>query len=279
MGSWVVPGYTEVRELGHGPAGRVVLAWHDLTGTPVAVRYLHDDLRRRLLAEHELLDTFRAESLRLSEIDSPHLVRHHEYVESADGIAVVTELVDGVSLRAILDQGGPLDPVAAAVVLRDSLLGLAAAHARGVPHRDQRSERVLVDSEGRAKLVAFAPPTRTGGAAPGTVATDLWAAVDTYRACLANGGGPPLRFGSPAGAGALLAELTGAAAGAYGPDWDARGRELLAERAARLLAVSAPADGPTFSPAPSASRWDNRVLVGVAVALAVAAALASVVAR
>ncbi len=40
MNAWVVPGYTETRELGAGAGGRVVLAVHDATGTPVAVKYL-----------------------------------------------------------------------------------------------------------------------------------------------------------------------------------------------------------------------------------------------
>ncbi|MEJ8645629.1 hypothetical protein WKI68_39335 [Streptomyces sp. MS1.HAVA.3] len=44
--TWAVPGYTEVRELGAGGSGRVVLAVHDGTGTAVAVKYLSDRLRQ-----------------------------------------------------------------------------------------------------------------------------------------------------------------------------------------------------------------------------------------
>jgi hypothetical protein len=138
-----------------------------------------------------------------------------------------------------------------------------------------------VDSEGRAKLVGFGLPARAGDAGSATVQTDLRAVTATYRECLAGAAASPLRFGSLDDAPAFLAELTTAAANAYGPDWEARGRELLAGRAARLLGVSAPQERPTPSPTPpdAAPGWDNRVLLGVAVALVVAAAFASLVAR
>ena len=40
IGEWNVPGYTEVRALGAGGSGRVVLAVHDETGIKVAIKYL-----------------------------------------------------------------------------------------------------------------------------------------------------------------------------------------------------------------------------------------------
>lgn len=285
MSSWVVPGYTEMRELSSRSAiTRVTLAWHDATGIPVAIRYLDDDPP----ADGELRRLTRAEATRLSEVDSPHVIRHREYVESAAGRAIVMELVDGVSLRVILDEGGPLEPPAAAVVLRDSLLGLVAAHSREVLHRDQRPEHVLIDTEGRAKLVEFGAAAGTCPDRNATVHTDLAAVLATYRECLADSGAVPLAL-PPSGTAAepavpgraaartVLAELTELAGAAYGPDWAARGRESLALRAARLLGVSAPADRPPVRPPDPP--WPGRVLVGVAVALVMAAALATLVVR
>src|ERR1700689_4312341 len=128
MREWDVPGYTEVRELGSGGFGDVVLARHDASGSLVAIKYL----RRALLDDPEFAGMFRAEARVLASLDDPNVVRLYEYVESPAGAAIVMELIDGVSLRAILSDHGTTTAEAALVVLQGSLLGLAAAHARGV---------------------------------------------------------------------------------------------------------------------------------------------------
>ena len=58
MAEWNVPGYTELKELGSGGFGSVVLARHDASGTPVAIKYLRADL----LADPEFARMFRAEA-------------------------------------------------------------------------------------------------------------------------------------------------------------------------------------------------------------------------
>ena len=74
---WDVPGYTEVKVLGSGGFGEVVLARHGASGTAVAIKYL----RRQLLADPEFAELFRAEAAVLASLDDP-----------ADGAALVAEL-------------------------------------------------------------------------------------------------------------------------------------------------------------------------------------------
>ncbi|MEU7719088.1 serine/threonine-protein kinase [Streptomyces tibetensis] len=197
MNTWAVPGYTESLELGAGASGRVVLAVHEETGVPVAVKYLSESLRTR----PGFVRGFRAEARLLGGLESPHVAGLYEYVESPDGAAIVMELVDGVPLRTLLRREGPLAPEAALVVLKGSLLGLADAHHLGVVHRDYKPENVLVGPDGSSKLVDFgiavdagtsagvagtpsymAPEQWTG--APASPASDVYAATATFFECL-----------------------------------------------------------------------------------------------
>lgn len=202
MPEWKIPGYTGLRALGSGEFGDVVLASHDESGILVAVKYLRGDL----LADPGFAAMFRDEAAVLALLDDPNVVRLYEYVESPAGAAVVMELIDGVSVREILSDQGATSAEAALVVLQGSLLGLAAAHARGVVHRDYKPENVLVDGNGVSKLtdfgiaaragdrpvpagtLAYAPPEQFRGA-PASPAGDVYAATATFYECLT--GHPP----------------------------------------------------------------------------------------
>ena len=291
MADWDVPGFTELKALGSGGFGDVVLARHDESGTLVAIKYL----RRNLLDDPEWVEMFRSEAAVLASVDDPNVVRLYKYVESPAGAAIVMELIDGVSVREILVHQGKTTPEAALVVLQGSLLGLAAAHQRGVVHRDYKPENVLVNGDGASKLTDFgiaarvgdqaipagtlvyAPPEQFGGT-PASPASDVYAATATFYECLT--GSPPFRGDTaeallhqhlvapvpldpvpeplrplvaagmakepeqrPTDGTTLVAALQAAAAGAYGPDWEKRGRSHLGE-AALLLAALWPSGRP-----------------------------------
>ena len=158
MPEWKVPEYTELRELGSGGFGDVMLARHDEFGVLVAIKYLRQDL----LADARFTEMFRGEAEVLASMDDPNVVRLYEYVESPSGAAIVMELINGVSLREILVHQGRTTAEAALVVLHGSLMGLAAAHRRGVVHRDYKPENVLVNGGGVSKLTDFGIAARAG---------------------------------------------------------------------------------------------------------------------
>ncbi|MBB6351286.1 serine/threonine-protein kinase [Nonomuraea muscovyensis] len=194
---WGVPGYSAVRELGSGSAGRVVLARRDHDGAEVAVKYLSDQLRYDV----GFVARFRHEARLLATLRSPYNARLIDYVETGSGAAIVMELVNGVSLRQLLRSEGPTGPEAALTVLKGSLKGLAAAHAIGVVHRDFKPENVVVQGDGVSKLVDFGIAVRAGeggsaagtppymapeqwSGAPAAPATDVYAATVVFFECL-----------------------------------------------------------------------------------------------
>ena len=202
MAEWSVPGYTQLKTLGSGGFGDVVVAKHDPSGVLVAIKYLHQDL----LADPGFVAMFRDEAAVLASMDDPNVVRLYEYVESPEGAAIVMELIPGVSLGEILSYQGRTTPEAALAVLHGSLLGLAAAHDRGVVHRDYKPPNVLVNGEGVSKLTDFGLAARTGerpvpagtlayvapeqiAGAPATPASDVYSATATFYECLT--GSPP----------------------------------------------------------------------------------------
>src|ERR1044071_7289257 len=122
MSSWVVPGFTEERELGAGASGRVVAGVHLASGARVAVKYLSP----RLLTVPGFVQAFRSEAALLRALDVPQVVRIFDYAEAPGlGAAIVMELVNGASLHAMITRQGPARPESALAVLKGSLLGLA----------------------------------------------------------------------------------------------------------------------------------------------------------
>ncbi|MCW2878221.1 MAG: protein kinase [Sphaerisporangium sp.] len=196
-GAWRVPGYSEIRDLGTGGSGRVVMARYDADQTFVAIKYLSDEL----CADPGFIIRFRHEARLLELMDTPYAARFYEYVENDGGAAIVMELVDGVSLRTMLRSEGPTGAEAALVLLKGSLLGLATAHASGVVHRDFKPENVVIEGTGQSKLIDFGIAVRSGdgvsgagtppymapeqwSGAPAGPSTDVYAATIVFFECL-----------------------------------------------------------------------------------------------
>ena len=151
-------------------------AVNDVTGQRVAIKYLHENLVR----DTEFLGELRSEAEQLMSLNAPHVVRVLGYLEQpGEGAAIVMELVDGVSLREMLARRGPLGAAAALVVLKDSLLALAAAHSHRLPHRDVKPDNVLIDARGWCTLTDFGVAVKTdkqmrAAGTPEYMAPELW---------------------------------------------------------------------------------------------------------
>jgi eukaryotic-like serine/threonine-protein kinase len=145
------------RRLGGGPIGEV---WegHDLVlGRPVAVKVAH----ARLAADEAFRTRLPALARDAARVLHPNAVAVHDLDE--DGRFVVTELVQGHSVRRLLGDRGTLDVDLAVRVATGACSALSAAHAAGVLHRGLKPENLLVTADGGVKVTDFA----LSAAAPG----------------------------------------------------------------------------------------------------------------
>ncbi|MFF0084673.1 serine/threonine-protein kinase [Streptomyces canus] len=134
--------YTANQILGRGSAGTVWLG--EGPEGPVAVKLLREDLA----SDQELVGRFVQERTALLGLEHPHVVSVRDLVVDGNDLALVMDLVRGTDLRTRLDREKRLAPEAAVAIVADVADGLAAAHAKGVVHRDVKPENILLDMQG-----------------------------------------------------------------------------------------------------------------------------------
>lgn len=143
--------------LGSGASGTVYRA-RSADGAAVAIKVLAPEW----MGDAEFRARFRAEAALMTQLNHPNCVRVIDVLDDDVVAAIVSELVDGASLRVVLESSGRLDAVQALDVMQGALAGLSYLHARGIVHRDVKPENILVDRHGVSKLVDFGLARRVG---------------------------------------------------------------------------------------------------------------------
>ena len=143
--------YVLESKLGEGGMGQVFRARDLKLGRAVALKLLppgtHDEQQR---------DRFEREARAAGALNHPNIVVVHDVGEQRGEPYIVTELLEGETLRAILARGA-LAPAEALDLAEQLAEGLAAAHAKGIVHRDVKPENVFVTDGGQVKLRSSLP--------------------------------------------------------------------------------------------------------------------------
>lgn len=129
--------------------GAVYRAWDDRLQRPVAIKHVLPELmeegsRRRLLREAQAV----------AGLNHPAVVQVYDIVESEAADWIVLELVDGRTLQSLIESGR-LGLAQAVTLAREVAEGLAEAHAKGIVHRDLKTENVMVTRSFHAKILDF----------------------------------------------------------------------------------------------------------------------------
>ena len=164
--------YHVLERIAAGGMGEVFRAQDAVLAREVAVKVLH----RSLASDPGFVDRFRREARAAATLNHPNIVAVYDW-GAVDGIYyMVMEYVRGRSVRDLINADGHLAPAQATEIVRQTLLALEHAHAKGIVHRDLKPENILLTTDGTVKLTdmglarAFADAKAThAGAVTGTV--------------------------------------------------------------------------------------------------------------
>ncbi len=142
-------GFEIVGPLGTGGMGQVYRAWDPRLGREVAIKLVSASL-----AGADAFRRFEQEARAAAGLNHPNILTVHE-IGATDGVPfVVSELLDGETLRGRLERGW-LPPRTAVAYAVQILSGLAAAHEKGIVHRDLKPENLFITADERVKILDF----------------------------------------------------------------------------------------------------------------------------
>jgi serine/threonine-protein kinase len=137
--------------LGQGGMAQVYRATDRVLGRPVAVKVLS----RKLSGDQKFLTRFRREAQASAGLNHPQVVSVYDTGAHDELHYIVMEYVEGETLGALMAREGPLPPERAVRIAADVAAALEAAHSKGLVHRDVKPGNVMIDPEGRVKVMDF----------------------------------------------------------------------------------------------------------------------------
>ncbi|MHC5077400.1 MAG: protein kinase domain-containing protein, partial [Planctomycetota bacterium] len=145
-----VGGYQLVREIGKGAMGVVYEAREQGTGRTVALKILPDTVG----SDPQAIERFHREAALAAKADHPTHVPILEVGEEEGAFFIVLEFVEGETLETLLATS-PLTIPLAVQTIWQAADGLNHAHERGIIHRDVKPANLLLDREGRVRILDF----------------------------------------------------------------------------------------------------------------------------
>ena len=147
----MIAGHRVDRLVGRGGMGVVYAAVDVALDRTVALKLIAPDLA----AEPGFRARFMTESRIAASLDHPNVVPIFRAGDEDGSLFLAMRFVDGDDLRTIVERDGPLAPERAAGVIGQVAAALAAAHARGLVHRDVKPANVLLTADDHCYLTDF----------------------------------------------------------------------------------------------------------------------------
>jgi eukaryotic-like serine/threonine-protein kinase len=143
--------YRVMSRLGSGGMADVFLAEDEQLGRKVALKLLH----HRFAQDPDFVERFRREAHAAAGLQHPNVVSVYDRGSFDDTYYIAMEYLPGRSLKQLIREEAPLDPLRAIDITIQILKAARFAHRRGVIHRDLKPHNVIVDDSGHAKVTDF----------------------------------------------------------------------------------------------------------------------------
>ena len=143
--------YRVLSRLGAGGMADVYLAEDQQLGRKVALKLLH----RRFAEDPGFVERFRREAQAAAGLQHPNVVSVYDRGTYDDTYYIAMEYLPGRSLKQLIREEAPLDPIRAIDITLQILKAARFAHRQGIIHRDLKPHNVIVDDSGHATVTDF----------------------------------------------------------------------------------------------------------------------------
>ena len=151
--------YEILSVLGEGGMGAVYKVHDREVGGYAALKVIRPEMANR----PEVLQRFKQELILARQVTHKNVIRIHDLGE-AEGVKFITmDFVEGRDLSSMIREQGKFPPDEAAGMIAQVCRALEAAHSEGVVHRDLKPQNIMVDTQGRVKVMDFGIARSTEG--------------------------------------------------------------------------------------------------------------------
>jgi len=137
--------------VGRGGMATVYRGTDRVLGRTVAIKVLSE----KYAGDEKFVTRFRREAQAAAALNHPNIVGVYDTGDEGEMHYIVMEYVEGETLADVLKREGPLEPPRAVAIAEDVATALEAAHDKGLVHRDVKPGNVMIDGEGRVKVMDF----------------------------------------------------------------------------------------------------------------------------
>lgn len=143
--------YEVIEELGRGGMGKVFRVEDRKIKEEIALKII----RPEIAADKPTLERFSNELRLARKIRHANVCQMYDLGEDEGIHFIAMEYVPGEDLKSFISRAAPLSPSRAISIARQVCEGLSEAHKLGVVHRDLKSSNIMIDKQGRARIMDF----------------------------------------------------------------------------------------------------------------------------